>query len=566
MTLFLQSLQSLGRLLGDTANKRTFLRRPNWQFVVLATTVAFCLAVFCLDCHSLWLAEGVAYGRAHIPLHKIMAHIAGGDGHPPLYFWLMHGWLTLGTTEFWMRLPSVIFFTLTVPVVYVIGRTISTPRAGVYATFLFATAPFLMSWAQVARGYAMLTFFCSVALMSLALILYRYDARRPAFIGAGLREMCLGRAQHRETGWAPAIRDDLIWLAYILSVVAALLTHNTAVLLPVVTGLIFIVAIGFAPDFKWRHTLNFAVAHLFVALLYGWYLPYLLDGVARIKRSFYVKSVSVEQVKRAFYSVYGNEYIPLMLLAFFCLFIVALVAHYRTRQWRWMAFALIGWLGLPILQLIAGVLYRPIFVTKTLIWSCVPFLLMCAVGISLLRTRMLRGLVLAGLLLSNLYGVFAEYGNTREDWDSAVDTVVQRHRNRPPGSLHREDWDRVVDTVVQDTSGHDAVVICISWVIDPFNYYWRYHDQDSAAVFGIQDGKMRRFVFSARDDPTKWGALGRERRDVGTLFDDYERVWVVFSHANRCDKGAIRGALVANGRLIGEHQFRGIQLLRYDKK
>ena len=324
MTLFLQSLQSLGRLLGDTANKRTFLRRPNWQFVVLATTVAFCLAVFCLDCHSLWLAEGVAYGRAHIPLHKIMAHIAGGDGHPPLYFWLMHGWLTLGTTEFWMRLPSVIFFTLTVPVVYVIGRTISTPRAGVYATFLFATAPFLMSWAQVARGYAMLTFFCSVALMSLALILYRYDARRPAFIGAGLREMCLGRAQHRETGWAPAIRDDLIWLAYILSVVAALLTHNTAVLLPVVTGLIFIVAIGFAPDFKWRHTLNFAVAHLFVALLYGWYLPYLLDGVARIKRSFYVKSVSVEQVKRAFYSVYGNEYIPLMLLAFFCLFIVAL--------------------------------------------------------------------------------------------------------------------------------------------------------------------------------------------------------------------------------------------------
>ena len=461
-----------------------------------------------------------------------MPIIARGDGHPPLYFWFMHGWLKLGSSEFWMRFPSTIFFTMTVPVVYVMGRTISTPRAGVYAAFLFATAPFLIHYAQEARSYAMLAFFGSVALMSTALILARYDAGRPEFIGAGLRDLCSGRARHRKTERASAIRGDLIWLAYILSVVAAMLTHNTAVLLPVVTSLIFLVAIGVAPGFKRRHALNFAIAHLLVALLYRWYLPHLLEGVERIRRSFYVKSVNVQMVDRAFHAVYGNEYVPLVFLALLCLSVGALVAWHRTRQWRWMAFALIGWLGLPILELIAGVFYRPVFVGKTLIWSCGPFLLMCAVGISLLRTPLLRGLVLACLLLSNLYGVSAEYGNVEEPWN------------------------RVVDTVAQEASGRDAGIFCIDWVNASFNYYWRHHDRD-IAMFGITDGEMRHFAVTARDNPAEWRSRVKEARDVESLFDDYERVWLIFNRdgGNRCDEEAIRSALATRGHLVDEQRF-----------
>jgi len=72
-----------------------------------------------------------------------------------------------------MRFFSVLCFVLTVPVIYVIGRTLSSRRAGLYAACLTATAPFLIQHAQTARMYALLTLFCSLALMSAALLISR---------------------------------------------------------------------------------------------------------------------------------------------------------------------------------------------------------------------------------------------------------------------------------------------------------------------------------------------------------------------------------------------------------
>ncbi len=153
-----------------------------------AVIIAACLAAIRLDHESLWLDETLTWYRAHLPIPKLVEDSVR-RGHNPFYFLLMKVWLSLGDSEFWMRFLSVLCFVFTVPVVYVIGRTVGNRRAGLYAVALVITAPFLMRYAREARMYALLTFFCSLALMSAALLISRQSDQPPPVIGAGLRRL-----------------------------------------------------------------------------------------------------------------------------------------------------------------------------------------------------------------------------------------------------------------------------------------------------------------------------------------------------------------------------------------
>jgi len=124
--------------------------------------------------------------RARLPLRELVGDSLR-NGHNPFYFLVMKAWLRFEDSEFWLRFFSALCFAFTMPVVYVIGRTVGGRRAGYYAVGLAATAPFLIRYAQEARMYAMLTFFCSLALMSAALIISRQSAQPPPVIGTGLR-------------------------------------------------------------------------------------------------------------------------------------------------------------------------------------------------------------------------------------------------------------------------------------------------------------------------------------------------------------------------------------------
>jgi len=148
-----------------------FSKRPRLVLAAVMMT-ALCLATIQLGSRPLWLDEAVTWHWAQLPVPELVEE-STRHRHNAFYFLMMKGWLTLGDSEFWMRFFSALCFTLTVPVVYVIGRTLSSRRAGLYAASLTATAPFLLHHAQEARMYALLTLFCSLALMSAALLISR---------------------------------------------------------------------------------------------------------------------------------------------------------------------------------------------------------------------------------------------------------------------------------------------------------------------------------------------------------------------------------------------------------
>lgn len=102
-----------------------------------------------------WIDEGLSVGISSHPL----LHIPGvlrHDGSPPLYYMLLHVWMSLfGDGEARTHAMSLLFAVLTVPVGFLAGRSLFNERAGWCVAVVAAVNPFLNYYAQETRMYAL---------------------------------------------------------------------------------------------------------------------------------------------------------------------------------------------------------------------------------------------------------------------------------------------------------------------------------------------------------------------------------------------------------------------------
>ena len=512
----------------DQFDKRTRL------ILLAATMAALCLATIRLGHDPLWIDEAIVWYWGHNTIRGIVNGVQASEPHGAFYYVIIKIWLRLGgDSEFWLRAFSALCFTFTVPVVYVIGQTVSGRRAGLYAACLAATAPFLIHYAMEVRMYAMLVLFCSLALMSVALIISRQSDHRPAVIGQGLRG--LWRRWRRGASVSIAWGDDLLWAIYIVAVSGGMYSHNTAVLLPVVTTLIFLVAIAAAPPFRWLRLRNLIIANIAALALYAFNIPLLLINFENNMPPS-PSPVSFGQMQKTFFTVYGNEYLPGQAIALAALCVLALWGWRRRKDWQWVGFTLIGALGLPLALLIVSNFYPQVFAARTIIWTSIPFYVACGAGIARLPGAGLRRIVLAGLLLSSLYGVLQVY-------ERGI----------------REPWDQLAQTLAQEASSDSAVLLCPFWVRTPFGYYWRRHDNDMA-IFGEQDYQMASLFLEPVDgEVRKWKWRG-EPRTMASLFDDYSELWIASRRGDSstyayCGLPALQDRFSGRGQLVAERSF-----------
>ncbi len=90
----------------------------------------------------LWLDEALTVNIAASPMGDITG-LLRHDGHPPLYYWLLHGWIELfGTGAFAVRALSGLCGLLAIVMVALIGRRIGGPRHGAFAAAILAVMPF----------------------------------------------------------------------------------------------------------------------------------------------------------------------------------------------------------------------------------------------------------------------------------------------------------------------------------------------------------------------------------------------------------------------------------------
>jgi len=104
---------------------------------------------------SLWLDEALSVNIAQLPLGDIGSWLRH-DGHPPLYYWLLHGWIEVfGSGDVAVRALSGVFGLVTLPLAYLAGRRRGGPLLGWVVLAVVALSPFAVRYSDEARMYAM---------------------------------------------------------------------------------------------------------------------------------------------------------------------------------------------------------------------------------------------------------------------------------------------------------------------------------------------------------------------------------------------------------------------------
>jgi uncharacterized membrane protein len=132
-----------------------------------------------LAAKSLWFDETYSVFVARQPVVEIPRLLRSYDTHPPLYYVLLHSWITLfGSGEAAVRIPSVLASLGTILLTFFLGRRLAGNRVGILAAGLLAVSPFQVMAAQEARMYAFLTLFTVGASYALWLALEEAAWRR----------------------------------------------------------------------------------------------------------------------------------------------------------------------------------------------------------------------------------------------------------------------------------------------------------------------------------------------------------------------------------------------------
>ena len=108
-----------------------FSPREEKLALALILCVALFLRFYCLACSSFWHDEGNTWGLVQRSFAQI-AVAAAADIHPPGYYWLLKLWsIPFGHSPWALRAFSALTGTLTVAVVYAIGKRVSSEQLSV---------------------------------------------------------------------------------------------------------------------------------------------------------------------------------------------------------------------------------------------------------------------------------------------------------------------------------------------------------------------------------------------------------------------------------------------------
>lgn len=157
-----------------TEHPTTVHRTPvAWPPVLGAMVLILVVGLVDLGGHSLWSDEADTWYVTSEGWAHLVDTVAAWDLHAAAYYALV--WLSspLGETEWWLRLPSVLFAVATVPLVALLATRWFGRWVGVVAALVVAAHGFFVPYAQEARSYTM-----AVALVAAAGVLLDLGCER----------------------------------------------------------------------------------------------------------------------------------------------------------------------------------------------------------------------------------------------------------------------------------------------------------------------------------------------------------------------------------------------------
>jgi len=534
------------------------------------------LRVYQIGGKGLWLDEAFSVWLGWQPVGEMLSWLVRIDQHPPLYYLLLHFWMALGDDPATVRALSAIFGTLTIPVVYLLGRRLADGKVGLLAALILAVSPFHVRFAQETRMYTLLALNASLALYALICLLDRVSGSRldkrgslgTAVAGALEARTCSG-SSHRipnELG-SPALkprefpkthkrethRPDLAWLGYVFFTAATLLTHNTAVFFPIATNLLILglLLIRRLPVTLFPCLLvslssclpslrKWLLAQAGVFLLWSPWLPAFVVQSVGVYREFWLPAPTWVTVAGAV-GAFVSDFLPLPPVGAYAvgmlyagLALLGLV-YFRQRPVH-IAFLLVIFTAPFVGEWLVS-LRRPIFYDRTLIWASVPLYLLLAAGVRQLRRWPYVLAVIVMVLAINTLSLREYYVHfEKEQWDDAAAFVAER------------------------VQPDDLILFNATWTQIPFDYYFRRMYNRPVAEHGVPVDLFDQGVLEPK-------MTVDDLPHLRALVQGHERVWLVYSHGWYTDpQGLIPPALEEESDLLDRWDFYGLQVRLYRRQ
>ena len=361
------------------------IRRAS-AWLVAIMTMGTVLRLVALGHRSFWLDEIASAYISASPRPVFWTVLWHNEGNMALYYVLLRPWLHFGTSEFSIRLLSVIPGVLSIPAIYALGKRLFGESIALLAAAFFAINACAVMSSQEARGYSLLVLGVIVSTYFFVRLIEQptYAVACGYGLAAGLTLYC-------------HYFGALVPIACAVSLFALPTARRPWRQLAVAALVLLVVS---APVLWMIHTQD--VGHL------AWVQPSSLLELYHL--AAYLAAGSGKAVGAVFLALN---------LALLALFLTRLPSQPRDgevdlRYWR--SVLLMSGLVSPIVATLLISLIRPVFHHRFLIVCLPAWVLMTAAGATEIRSRRWRTAAIVGVCLLSLASVIISYTRVKEDW------------------------------------------------------------------------------------------------------------------------------------------------------
>jgi mannosyltransferase len=343
-----------------------------WLVVLLLILMlGFGLRLFRLDEREVWYDEAFAVLYAEKEPAAIVygtispAQGAAADIHPLLYYFFLHGWMSLGQSPFVVRFPSVVFGLLTVGLLYRLGQELFTREVGLLAAALAAVSPFHIWYSQEARMYSLL---CLSSLLAIYFFVRTWKENRTIY-----------------------------WVAFSVFTALSLYVHNLAFLILLTLDLFVLLCR------RWGVVKPLFTAHAGIGLLF---LPWLLlvpGQFAKVQQAYWIPKPGPAELVRTLLVFTFNLPVPDLLLPvslFFSLLIFTLTLYLSFRPStasgesdRWPKHLVLVLSFIPVLIMFLISQLKAVYIERAVLVCALAYYI--AIAQAILRTRLPRLVILS---------------------------------------------------------------------------------------------------------------------------------------------------------------------------
>ena len=417
---------------------RNFIRDHRLRILMLSLIIAggTFLRFHDLGGQSLSHDEATSFFVAQKDVQGIVREMIAIDTHPPLHYILLRYWLRFGDSEFAIRSLSALVGTASIPLIYLVAKTLFTEPVGLYSALLLAISPLHVQYSQEARMRVLATFFI---LLGTYFQLRLLRKERVAYV-----------------------------VLYITFMALSLYTFYFAVFAVFFQNLFMVY--WFLSDRNHRGMLGrWLLIQAAILLLFLPWLPALFAQVSRREVNrfgdvFGPPTVSVFPFTLSVFS-WGTlepRWLKFIGALVFGLCLLKAIAPVRLKSqslplvvsWEEPLVFCLMYLLCPLLLVFLVSQLYPLYAVHYLLLFLPPYVMLIAKGIYALRGVVLRTVVVLLIIAISLLG-------------------IQAYRIQP-----KADWRELAHYILEHAQPDDAVVFDPSWWAKPFNYYAR----DSLAI------------------------------------------------------------------------------------